>query len=75
MLDDEQVRLIVDINHIRSYERSYADGLLLQPMEYVPALDAALMQLVQSLHNPTKHKIEDKQCEYSRLHHIICISS
>ncbi|WVO22298.1 uncharacterized protein IAS62_003628 [Cryptococcus decagattii] len=61
MLDDEQVRLIVDLNHIRSYERSYADGLLLQPMEYVPALDAALTQLVQSLHNPTKHKIENKQ--------------
>lgn len=75
MLDDEQVRLIVDLNHIRSYERSYADGLLLQPMEYVPALDAALTQLVQSLHNPTKHKIENKQCKYSRCGHLICTNS
>ncbi|TYJ55718.1 hypothetical protein B9479_003626 [Cryptococcus floricola] len=61
MLDDEQVRLIVDLNHIRAYERTYADGLLLQPMQFVPALDAALNQLVESVHNPNKHRIEGKQ--------------
>ncbi|WVO16414.1 hypothetical protein L204_104089 [Cryptococcus depauperatus] len=61
MLDDEQVRLVVDLNHLRSYEKTYADGLLLQPMQYIPAIDAALLQLVQSLHNPVKHKIEGKQ--------------
>ncbi|WWC93896.1 hypothetical protein V866_000733 [Kwoniella sp. B9012] len=57
MLDLEQVRLIVNLDDLRDYERTYADGLLLQPTEYLPALDAALMQLVQSLHDPTKHKI------------------
>ncbi|WVQ82394.1 hypothetical protein IAT38_004522 [Cryptococcus sp. DSM 104549] len=60
MLDDEQVRLIVDLNHLRRYDRTYADGLLLTPMQFVPALDAALAQLVQSLHNPVKHKITGK---------------
>ncbi|WVW83594.1 hypothetical protein I302_105615 [Kwoniella bestiolae CBS 10118] len=57
MLDLEQVRLIVNLDDLRDYERTYADGLLLQPTQYLPALDAALMQLVQSLHDPTKHKI------------------
>nr|XP_018263376.1 minichromosome maintenance protein 3 [Kwoniella dejecticola CBS 10117]OBR85534.1 minichromosome maintenance protein 3 [Kwoniella dejecticola CBS 10117] len=57
MLDLEQVRLIVNLDDLRDYERSYADGLLLQPTSYLPALDAALTQLVQSLHDPVKHKI------------------
>ncbi|OCF31031.1 minichromosome maintenance protein 3 [Kwoniella heveanensis BCC8398] len=57
MLDLEQVRLIVNLDDLRDYDRTYADGLLLQPTQYLPALDAALGQLVQSLHDPVKHKI------------------
>ncbi|EIW70928.1 hypothetical protein TREMEDRAFT_28916 [Tremella mesenterica DSM 1558] len=57
MLDNEQVRLIVNLDDLRDYDRTYADGLLLQPTSYLPALDAALLQLVQALHDPLKHKI------------------
>ncbi|KAK8864170.1 hypothetical protein IAR55_001416 [Kwoniella newhampshirensis] len=61
MLDMEQVRLIVNLDDLRDYDRTYADGLLLQPTSYLPALDAALTQLVQSLHDPVKHKIGGKE--------------
>ena len=40
------------------------DRLLLQPTSYLPAFDAALLQLVQALHDPVKHKIGGNECEY-----------
>jgi DNA replication licensing factor MCM3 len=43
--------------------RDRADGrLLLQPMSYLPAFDAALSDLVKTLHDPTKHKIAGNEC-------------
>jgi hypothetical protein len=84
MLDNEQVRLIVNIDDLRDYDRAYADGwvaaallmivvtdvcssLLLQPTSYLPAFDAALLQLVQALHDPGKHKITGNECEHLRV--------
>ncbi|KAK4686427.1 DNA replication licensing factor MCM3, partial [Tremellales sp. Uapishka_1] len=61
MLDLEQVRLIVNLDDLRDYDRVYADGLLLEPTSYLPAFDAALLQLVQALHDPLKHKIADNE--------------
>ena len=61
MLDMEQVRLIVNLDDLRDYDRSYADGLLMNPMEFLPAIDAALLQLVQALHDPLKHDIHGKE--------------
>lgn len=78
MLDLEDVRLIVNLDDLRDYDRSYADGyvnedgnlllmvicsLLLQPTSYLPAFDAALLQLVNALHDPMKHTIGGKECE------------
>lgn len=63
MLDLEQQRLIVNLDDLRDYDRSYADGLLLQPTAFLPALEAAVKQMVQALHDPTKHNIRDKDCE------------
>ncbi|ORY32621.1 MCM2/3/5 family-domain-containing protein [Naematelia encephala] len=57
MLDIEQVRLIVNLDDLRDYDRTYADGILLEPMAYLPAFDAALLQLVQAIHDPIKHRI------------------
>ena len=37
--------------------------LLLQPTSYLPAFDAALLQLVQALHDPVKHNIVGNECE------------
>ena len=38
--------------------------MLLQPMQYIPAVDGALTQLVTSLHDPIKHDILGKECQY-----------
>jgi DNA replication licensing factor MCM3 len=61
MLDMEEVRLIVNLDDLRTYNRELADGLLLTPMEFLPAIDAALEQLAQALHDPIKHTVKDKQ--------------
>jgi DNA replication licensing factor MCM3 len=39
--------------------------LLLQPTDFLPALDTALLQLVQALHDPVKHRIAGNECEFS----------
>lgn len=72
MLDIEQVRLIVNLDDLRDYDRSYADGLLLQPMDYLPAFNAALLQLVQVLHDPVKHKIATNECEWGAVSFELC---
>ncbi|WOO85896.1 DNA replication licensing factor mcm3 [Vanrija pseudolonga] len=61
MLDLEQNRLIVNLDDLRDYDRSYADGLLLEPTSYVPAIESALQQLVAGLHDPLKHNITGKE--------------
>lgn len=61
MLDNNQNRLIVNLDDLRDYDRTMADGLLLQPMQYIPAVDGALTQLVTSLHDPIKHDILGKE--------------
>lgn len=63
MLDMEQQRLIVNLDDLRDYDRSYADGLLLQPTAFLPALEGAVKQMVQALHEPAKHNITDKDCK------------
>ncbi|GMK54294.1 hypothetical protein CspeluHIS016_0108800 [Cutaneotrichosporon spelunceum] len=60
MLDMEQQRLIVNLDDLRDYDRSYADGLLLQPTAFFPALEVAVRQMVQALHDPARHGIHDK---------------
>lgn len=98
MLDNNQNRLIVNLDDLRDYDRTMADGsvpisnnmrtrlnipadvsscwglfrLLLQPMQYIPAVDGALTQLVTSLHDPIKHDILGKECQYTfTLIHVV----
>jgi DNA replication licensing factor MCM3 len=33
-------------------------------MQYIPAIDGALTQLVTSLHDPIKHDIAGKECKF-----------
>lgn len=40
-----------------------ADSLLLQPMQFLPAFDGALQQLIANIHEPTRHDIQGKECE------------
>lgn len=53
MLHSEERRLIVNINHVRNYNREYANGLLESPSEYLPAFEKALYEVAQSVQDPT----------------------
>jgi DNA replication licensing factor MCM3 len=60
MLRYDLTRLIVNIDDLRDYRRDFADGLLKQPSEYVPAFDEAIVQIVQQVYDADKHQIEGK---------------
>lgn len=60
MLRTEQTRLIVNIDDLRDYNREFADGLLKQPVDYLPAFDDALLNIVKQVHNEEKHELEGK---------------
>ncbi|EKM60801.1 uncharacterized protein PHACADRAFT_133584 [Phanerochaete carnosa HHB-10118-sp] len=60
MLRLDQHRLVVNIDDLRDYRRDFADGLLKQPVDYLPAFDEALLNVVQRVHDREKHDIENK---------------
>ncbi|TCD70627.1 MCM DNA helicase complex subunit [Steccherinum ochraceum] len=60
MLRQEERRLIINIDDLRAYRRDFADGLLKQPVEYLPAFDDALLNVVQRVHDHTKYSIDGK---------------
>ncbi|KDR84871.1 hypothetical protein GALMADRAFT_107292, partial [Galerina marginata CBS 339.88] len=60
MLRTDQTRLLVNIDDLRDFDRESANGLLKQPVDYLPAFDAALTQVVQHVYNPEKHDIASK---------------
>ncbi|KTW32404.1 MCM DNA helicase complex subunit MCM3 [Pneumocystis jirovecii RU7] len=59
MLHLEERRLIVNIDDIRDYNRDFADGLLNQPAEYLPPFNKALRDVVLTVRDITKHKVDD----------------
>ncbi|KAI9511768.1 MCM2/3/5 family-domain-containing protein [Russula earlei] len=61
MLRLDQSRLTVNIDDLRDYRRDFADGLLKQPVEYLPAFHDALVNVVQQVHVVDKHDIEGKR--------------
>jgi DNA replication licensing factor MCM3 len=44
----DQTRLIVNVDVLRDYKRDFADGLLREPVEYLPALDLALREVIKA---------------------------
>ncbi|KAI8917550.1 MCM2/3/5 family-domain-containing protein [Powellomyces hirtus] len=60
MMASKQRRLIVNVNHLRHYNREYTEGLLKVPMDYLPPFDAALKEIALSLQNPAKEKLDDE---------------
>lgn len=60
MLRLDQRRLVVNLDDLRDYRRPLADGLLKQPVDFLPAFDEALLAVVQRVHDSTKHEIENK---------------
>lgn len=60
LLRQDETRLIINIDDLRDYNREYADGLLKQPMDYLPAFDDALLNTVRVAYDPEKYEIDDK---------------
>ncbi|KAJ8596788.1 ATP dependent DNA helicase [Rhizopogon salebrosus TDB-379] len=60
MLRTDQTRLIVNIDDLRDYNREFADGLLKQPIDFLPAFDDALVNIVTQVHDTDKHELEGK---------------
>ncbi|KAG6331169.1 hypothetical protein ID866_7918 [Astraeus odoratus] len=60
ILRTEQTRLIVNIDDLRDYNREFADGLLKQPTDFLPAFDDALVNVVTQMHDAEKHELEGK---------------
>lgn len=60
MLRQDQHRLIVNIDDLRDYRREFADGLLKQPVDFLPAFDEALANIVERVHDKDKHSVEGK---------------
>lgn len=60
MLRLDQRRLIVNIDDLRDYRRDFADGLLKQPVDFLPAFDDALLNIVSRVHDHDKHEVEGK---------------
>ncbi|KAH9065917.1 MCM2/3/5 family-domain-containing protein [Lactarius vividus] len=60
MLRFDQTRLPVNIDDLRGYRRDYADGLLKQPVEFLPAFQEAVINVIQQGHDDDKHDIEGK---------------
>lgn len=61
MIRQEQRRLIVNIDDLRDYRRDFADGLLKQPTDYLPAFDEALWNVVSRVHDSEKHDLSGKE--------------
>ncbi|KAJ7630534.1 MCM2/3/5 family-domain-containing protein [Roridomyces roridus] len=60
LLRTGQTRLIVNIDDLRDYNREYADGLLKQPIDYLPAFEKALADVVERQPEYEKYKSEAK---------------
>ncbi|KAI8333156.1 MCM2/3/5 family-domain-containing protein [Chlamydoabsidia padenii] len=58
LLSSEQRRLLVSIDAIRQYDRTYAKDIINNPNEFLPAFDAALKELVKVEANASKEDIE-----------------
>lgn len=60
MLRTDQTRLLVNIDDLRDFDRESATGLLKNPVDFIPAFDLALAQVVEHVYNPEKHDIASK---------------
>ncbi|KAJ3227821.1 MCM DNA helicase complex subunit [Clydaea vesicula] len=59
MLQKDKRRLIVNLNHVRQFNRDYAEGLLNHPIDYLPAFEKALLDIVQSYSHDNTPLVSD----------------
>lgn len=60
MLRLDKRRLIVNIDDLRDYRPDFALGLLREPVDFLPAFDTALGNIVDRAHDREKHDVEGK---------------
>ncbi|KAJ6626860.1 ATP dependent DNA helicase [Mycena sp. CBHHK59/15] len=64
LLRADQTRLIVNIDDLRDYNRNsnrdFANGLLKQPVDYLPAFEKALLDFIKRLPESEKYDIDSK---------------
>ena len=60
LLRTDQTRLIVNIDHLRDYNRAFADALLKEPSDYLPAVESALLDVVKIIHDPDKQQVAER---------------
>ncbi|KAF9821811.1 hypothetical protein IEO21_00241 [Rhodonia placenta] len=61
MLRQDLRRLVVNIDDLRDYKREFADGLLKRPVDFLPAFDEALANIVQRVHDTDKHDVSGRE--------------
>ncbi|CAG8436301.1 3035_t:CDS:10 [Diversispora eburnea] len=60
LLENEEKRLIINLNDLRNYHAENSENLLDYPNEWIPAFEKALKEIAIILHDPTKHNLEDE---------------
>lgn len=60
LIRTDQTRLIVNLDDLRDLKRHLTDGLLRQPVEYMPAFETALMEVIKLVVDEAKHDIKGK---------------
>ncbi|KAI0004102.1 MCM2/3/5 family-domain-containing protein [Russula compacta] len=82
MLRLDQSRLTVNIDDLRDYRRDFADGLLKQPVEFLPPFHDALLTIIQQLHDGYgiglngsfgDHHVSPRTLRASHLGHMISL--
>ncbi|RHZ61898.1 hypothetical protein Glove_345g64 [Diversispora epigaea] len=60
LLENEEKRLIINLNDLRNYHAENSENLLDYPNEWIPAFEKALKEIAIIIHDPTKHNLEDE---------------
>ncbi|KAJ1733253.1 MCM DNA helicase complex subunit, partial [Coemansia sp. Benny D160-2] len=58
VVKSEKPRVIVSIDHIREFDATLAESIVMEPAEYIPAFEAAATELGQSLASSIGHSVE-----------------
>lgn len=64
MLQKNQRRLIVNIDHVRDHNPAIAEGLLLTPFDYTTAFNHALKSIVKTIPNARPDQTDDEVLYY-----------
>ncbi|KAJ7071448.1 ATP dependent DNA helicase [Mycena amicta] len=58
LLRADETRLIVNIDDVRDYNRDYAKNLLREPVEYLPAFEKALLDVIKRQPESEKYDVD-----------------